>query len=339
MSRYYEIAITAPGATAPLRIWTSQPNGVYDPGAWDVEFDVLAYDFAHPMGLSTLTIQGPSIQDLNQQISYAGKIYKTFSGMTITLKGGMQKGLPLANPKQAGILTSGTIYQSFGNWEGTEQTLDFVIAPSPATFQQPANFVFQWTAGTPIAYALKNLLGTVYPGYALNINVNPNLVLNHSEVHYCGTLQQFAQYVQAFTKARGQTMFGPTYPGVFIAITGGNTISCFDNTPPASLPVPISFNDLIGQPTWIAVDVMQMKLVMRADLSVGTYVTMPPKLIPGAGTIISQAASLPSYNKNNATFQGLFKVIAQRHIGHFRGSDASNWATVVNCQFIPAGLS
>jgi hypothetical protein len=48
----------------------------------------------------------------------------------------------------------------------------------------------------------------------------------------------------------------------------------FDKTyQPSSIA--IQFTDLIGQPTWIEPNTMQVKTVMRADLQVGSIITMP----------------------------------------------------------------
>jgi hypothetical protein len=39
----------------------------------------------------------------------------------------VKKGLPLANPAQAGVILEDTIFQGYGNWIGVEQYLDLVF--------------------------------------------------------------------------------------------------------------------------------------------------------------------------------------------------------------------
>jgi len=335
MSRYYDISIYQPGPlnpstpNIPLRTWTSHPNGVYDPNAWNVEFDILAYDYAEPAGASTISIEGPSLEDLAQHISYAGNILNSFSGMTLQLKGGMHQGLPLSNPKQAGILTTGNIFQSFGNWEGTDQTLDFVIMPAGKnTFQQPGNFMLDWKPGTSLNQAVRNTLTAAMPGFTILTNFSPAITTTYEEKGYWATLEQFAKHIKTITKG----YFSAQYPGVSISLTG-SSIVCFDATV-TSPPIQIDFNDLIGQPTWIDYETMQMKLVLRGDLHMGSYIKMPQKLLPGAGFVTTLANSLPSYAKHSAIFQGTFNVISLRHIGTSRSADGAQWVSIVNC--IPA---
>ena len=54
-------------------------------------------------------------------------------------------------------------------------------------------------------------------------------------------------------------------------------------------PTLIDFNDLIGQPTWIGPGQMQFNCVMRADLTVGAYVKMPPAQV----AVTTAAAASP----------------------------------------------
>jgi hypothetical protein len=58
----------------------------------------------------------------------------------IQVFGGMSKGLPLANAVQSGLLMDGTIQQAWGNWQGTEQNINFV---AQANSSRSGNF------GTP----------------------------------------------------------------------------------------------------------------------------------------------------------------------------------------------
>ncbi|MFM0503970.1 hypothetical protein [Paraburkholderia caffeinilytica] len=326
--RFYEIDLYAPGSTTPARTWTSFPGDQFDPGALNVEFDLTVAPYGTPIGGQSITIEGISIADLMQPQQFAPQIVngETQPGMTLVLKGGMGRGLPLANPAQQGTLLKGQVWQAFGNWEGTEMTLDFVINPGGFDSDNPGNFVLNWQAGQPLSGALQNCLSVAYPGFPLTMNISSQLVQSAQEVHHCGTLEELAQYIQGITNGQ---FLGPTYPGVQIAMQGG-ALSVFDNTwqPPT---VQLNFADLVGQPTWIDVNTLQVKLVMRGDLQIGTTVKMPVGLSGQAGQVLTSGNSLPSSTNYLTTFSGSFQIVEQRHIGNFRSSDGGSWVTVINC--------
>lgn len=312
--RFYEITITKPGSTTPVQIWSSYPNGVYDPGALNVEFDMPIFPAGTQNSAVTLTIEGISLADLNQQTQYAG--------MTLTIKGGMKAGFPLVNPSQAGVLLSGYIYQSFGNWQGTEQTLDFVVYPYQYTLDSPGNFVFNWQAGQPLSQALSQTLGTAYPGVRINSNISDSLVNGYDIVHFCATFDQLGMLVTEHTTS--------VFNNPVTMSMQGSSINITDTTNKPS-PIQIAFTDLIGQPTWIDAYTMQMKTVMRADIQLNSVIQMPKGLQNAPGIVTQTSAALPSQIKYKSAFQNSFTVNGIRHIGNFRSSDASNWCSIFNC--------
>jgi hypothetical protein len=158
--RYYDITITPEGSTTPLRQWSSHPNGTYDPGALEVEFDMPILPSGTPSGGQSISIHGVPLQDLSQAYQFASTPDKT---MNIVVSAGMKAGFPLANPSQAGVILSGQIFQAFGNWKGTEMSLDLVVYPPTHTLENPGNFVLNWQEGQPLADALKQTLSVVYP--------------------------------------------------------------------------------------------------------------------------------------------------------------------------------
>jgi hypothetical protein len=320
--RYYDLTISSPTTNAVIRRFTSHPNGVQqppDPGALNIEFDVLVSDYGVPLGsnASVITIEGVALNDIYQA--------QQFAGMNLVLKGGMGKGLPLANPAQAGVLVFGTIFQAFGNWVGTDMTLDLVVVPSAFTLERPGNFSVNWPAGLPLGVAIGQTLAIAHPEIKQNISVSPNLVLPNTEYGICSTLRQFSTLVKGLTAG----YLSPIYPGVSISIQGGQFF-IYDGTQ-NTRTVPLQFTDFVGQPTWIDVNLMQVKAVMRADIQLGNTVTMPPGLqnLPGIVTTSQQAQ--PSLNKYKSAFQGSFNVNAVRHVGNFRASDGGQWCTIFNC--------
>lgn len=323
--RYYNIVLTDAAGGQAARQFTSFVGGQSIAGALNVELDIPVAPFATPSGDAYVRIWGISLADIAQASDLNNK--------AIAVYGGMQKGLPLANPAQAGLLVRGYVFQAFGNWIGTDQTLDLVIrAGSPPTASagsaQPAqrNVILLWPAGTSLANALKVTLSTAYPGYTIEVNISASLVRPNDVVGVYPDLTTFAQYIKQATQA----ILGGAYAGVDILLTD-KTISVYDGTSTSAgsstgkaANTQIAFQDLIGQPTWIEPAKINFKCVMRADLKVGDTVTMPPTLTTNS----AQAQS--SLLNQKATFQGGFQIVDLRHVGNFRQPDAASWVTVID---------
>jgi hypothetical protein len=314
--RYYDIQITNSGGSM-VRRYTSFVNGKSDPGALHVELNIPVSTLAAPRGDAFVQIWGIPLADIAQA--------SDLNGMQVAVYGGMQKGLPLANPSQAGLLVKGYIFQAFGNWLGVDMTLDLVIraaAPPPASSTSsaaptPRNLVLNTKAGSSFSDAIKNTLTTAYPGFTVNVNVSANLVRSSDTVGFYSETTSFARYIKEATRA----ILGGNYAGVDIAIAD-KTISVYDSVSTQNNPTQIAFQDLIGQPTWIEAAQITFKCVMRADIRLGSFVKMPPTLV----TNTAQAQS--SISNQKAAFQGSFFVSSVQHFGAFRQPDAASWVTV-----------
>lgn len=317
--RYYDITLTQPGNATLVREWTSHPNGVFDPNALDVEFDFQIANFAAFPQIFTVTVRGVSLQDISQA--------QQFTGMQFSMRGGMKAGLPLANPMQAGKLVSGEVLQAYGNWEGVDMRLDLVIGPSSYTLNAPGNIVFNWQAGQPLLAALQQTLSVAYPNVPFTANVSSQLVQNFHEVHFCSTLHELAQCIQGITQGY---FLGPNYDGVNITAQNGQFFVWDDTYSPD--PIQINFTDFVGQPTWIDVNTMICKLVLRADIQLGAVILMPQGLQNQPGVVTTSPQQLyPSSANSQTTFQGTFNVSDVRHIGSYRTPDGSSWITVIKC--------
>jgi hypothetical protein len=337
--RYYSIRISDPSSGV---VWsppgfgnllgdasyTSFVNGTTLPNAWDVTMDVPVIDSATPMGWPTVTVFGISVQEINQANNLVGK--------NISISGGMKAGLPLAKPQQSGLLFQGTIFQSFGNWIGTEMTLDLVVMPgtsnatqigSTGTVGAPRNIVLEWQGGQTMAAALETCLARAFPNYKRVINLDSRLVRPSNispaiDSHAVPTIQGLAQYCR---QVSFDIIQDPDYAGVSIVPASSNsTIYVFDrSTPPSGAATKIAFEDMIGQPTWLEAGLISIKTVMRADLQVQQQITLPQ------ARIINTQLSNSSLINQNATFQGGFSVMSVRHVGQFRQASADAWVTVI----------
>lgn len=316
MGRFYAI-------TCGSRTWASRQNGKDDPGALNVEFDFFEYIYGIPggdAGNATLTIEGISLQDLQQA--------QNFVGQKLSMQAGMSAGFPLAKQAQAGAILEGQVFQSFGNWIGTEMTLDLVVVPSSFTLGNPGNFVLNWQPGTSLQDALTQTFSAAYA------NVSPQPVPSfqlagsyapapNGHLTRYSTLRNLAAAVNSMTKAAS-----PDGTGVFIAyMNTGNAILVFDGAGPAQ-PVQIAFTDFVGQPTWIDANVMQFATVLRADIGVGVSVKMPQGLQDAPGIVTTAAASYPAQFKYKTSFQGAFLIKSVRQIGNFRDANGTSWVTV-----------
>ncbi len=326
--RYYDITITPPKSAQPVKRWTSHPNGISappDPGALQVEFDMFVYPQATPMGGSSVTVEGVRLDDL-QQSAY-------FAGMYLTVKGGMGAGLPLANPAQAGLLFAGQIYQSFGNWIGTDMQIDLVPTADTYSNDLPGNIVFSASAGLPLSGPITSCLSVAYPGIPVNISISPNIAFNHTESSAYATLSQFSRYLNSVTAG----MLGSDYPGIDIVFQG-NQFFVFDGTQAAS-KVNVAFTDLIGQPSWITVNTLQFRTVMRADIAVGSIVNLPPGMQSQPGIVQTAQSAVPAGLKYQTSFQGEFLIRAVRHVGSYRQPDGNAWVSIFNATPANAGAA
>jgi len=338
--RYYDIKIYPKGSTSsatPIREYTSYPMGPFgnqnDPGALNVVIDAYVYSFAAPQQQAIVQIWGVPITELAQANNY--------TNCTIQVFAGFKAGLPLNNPAQSGPILYGIIRQSFGNWTGTEMTLDFVVTVAGALSGQDTNVSFSWLAGTSLSSALTTTFNTAFPGVKSTININPKLILGHDEHGVYQALPAFAQTLKRLTAA----VIGGNYNGVDITWTPQG-INVFDGTNSTVTPIQIAFQDLIGQPVWIGPNTIQFVCPMRADISVGTLVQMPQNApgstanSMGVGFVTTTSASEPQA-RQQSIFNGMFTIVLVHHMGIFRQPDGNAWVTVFNAnlqtQIIPPG--
>ena len=311
--RYYRIEIE--GGT----VFTSHVNGQNDRGALQVELDIPVAAFANPGNAGAFVkVWGIPLSMISQSKNLNRKRIKVF--------GGFKQGLPLAKPQQSGLLVQGWIYQAFGNWQGTDMSLDLIIqaGPPPADdkpLDYPKNISLIWKKGQGFAEAIKNALGPAFQGYKVNANISPNLTALEDSPGVYPSLSVFAQYVSQVSKV---LIKDPNYSGVDITITG-TTINVIDNSAsPSSGTKQIAFNDLVGQPTWIEAPSIAFKTMMRADLKIGDEVQMPKTVIKNTQQAMSALIN------QKAAQQGTFIVTSMHHFGNYRQPDGYSWVTEFN---------
>jgi hypothetical protein len=306
--RYYTILILDPVTGKELQKYSSlNADGATIPGALNVEFDIPRVSLASPQGASYIRIWGIGIKDIGQANDLNRKIVQVY--------GGMAKGLPLANPQQAGLLLEGEITQAFGNWQRVNMTLDLIVQTSVGSAEVPANIVLNWKAGQTLSEALIATLTAAFPTRTVLSAISANLVQSHDEPAVFQTVVQLAQWA----KQKTQAMLGGDYRGIDFVIKQ-KQFYIYDGTSSAVAKI-IEFKDLIGQPTWIGPEIIQFKTVMRADVDVPDFVELPK------GQVTNTAQSYSQY-RDQSQFTGIFEIIGARSVGCYRQRDGNSWVTV-----------
>lgn len=302
--------------------YDSAPNGVPDPGALRVEMDLSVIDTtqASPAG-AFVRIWGVGVDKLSQAHNLFNK--------TITISGGMAKGLPLAKPDQYGLLLKGTIYNGFGNWVGTNQSLDIYVnslltdAPTPDGGsnppKKPQNIVVDWKKDQKLSEAVQQALKTAFPGKKIKIDIGKDITATQDQPAYFGNLEELGYWV----KRQSQSLGGKGYQGHTIW-TGDGDINYGDGGGNSSDNINIAFEDLIGQPTWIAPGTIQVHVVMRGGLKLQQKITLPKTWVNAAGQ-----NSTTQGKTQQLTFTGSFTIKSLRHVGDSRASSGEAWITII----------
>lgn len=316
--RFYSILISdLSGKT--IMSFSSHNGEKVIPGALNIEFDLPINATEIPSGDGFLKIWGVGLEIINNAAS--------LNGMNITILAGMKKGLPLATqqasaiPIRNGIIFQGSIYQSFGNWQGIEQSLDLIL--STQLTQQPTDTVKK---GNPIVFncpAGKSFQAAIAEAMAAakiisKVNVDSAIVAADPKHFYADSIRYFAKKIKDLSV---EIKNDPKYLGITTFKTdAGYDFS--DNTKKSDSKA-INFNDLIGQPTWLDLLTVQLKVVLRSDIGIADTVTMPQTRQLNKSTVIGTV-------KDKIAFSGNGWVQSVRHIGNFRQQDANSWVTVIN---------
>lgn len=298
--------------------FSSLINGQNNPGALNIEFDLPISAQNAPQGNVGITVWGVGLGMIGQAAN--------LNGANFTLTAGMKPGLPLATAAapQAGIVCAGTVFSSYGNWQGTDQSLTIIGQAGAQGLDQ--NVSFNWIAGQTLASAIAATLSQAFPGYKQVINIAP-LFLPSTEPGLYGTIWQWAGYLNDITKRYGTPIYGPNYPGVMISVTG-STIYAYDFTV-AQTPKQIAFQDLIGQPTWIKPLTVTFKTVMRSDIGMTDTIQFPQGVqAPYALTTPASVLGPNSPASSKSIFQGKFFISGIHHYANFRQADGDSWCSV-----------
>jgi hypothetical protein len=352
--RYYKITFKNPDGSKirgvnqffPDSISSHSDEGIYNPGALEVEFEI-ANAWGHNLAAQThLRIHNPTLQMVQNSQQYNGSICE--------IRAGFMQGLPLANPNQAGVIGYGRVQNTFANWLGTDLVLDFIIYPS-SSFGSPdlifsantgpgsaISYPFKWTQGS-ILDAIKatfSPLGMTIKGSVSDKLNNPPL---GGVETWLSNYQSFAEFMRGLSisiinppsqqttgTGTNQTATGQgqwqNYLGVqMFWIPNNNEIYVWDGTVPAGA-IELKYEEFIGQPTWLSVaGFLQSVHPMRSDISLGFNVKYPQSIPTQANP--SQIAVRDTLVSPSS---GLLFVQQVRHVGRFRDTSPTGWVTYID---------
>ncbi|QQN36607.1 hypothetical protein JHW33_08355 [Rahnella aceris] len=322
--RYYKLEIVDKTGKTPLDS-AGNPIGPFDtsksPGAGlQLQFDALITGYDVISSGTALALYGVPITMLRESTQLAGCMAYLTAGFT--------DGLPLENSHQHGLIISGEIYNPYANWQGTHQSLNLIVNPSPLLNDrgQAASITLNGKTGDQLSDVLRSGLSTAFPGFIIDITISDKLVWTENAPAVYTRLSQLATTVRSHSF---YTMNQDDYTGVQMVIQG-QTLRIFDNTSVQSGGIQILPQELIGQPTWIGPFSVSFKCPMRAELHCGDIVQLPENITSGPGALlaISNERTLSSF-RNQVNFSGNFLITSVRYVGDYLNPDSSNaWVTI-----------
>lgn len=320
--RYYEIQISPSSqsttAFAPITFSTLTPQKTDNGSALAIELDIFQYPFHQSTQNGYIKIRGIDFKNLKEAANY------NFAKIKIAV--GMTKGLPYANPRQAGLIIDGTILQCFGNWQGTDVSLDFVVGPANYNPNENINLAFDWAKGNTLQSAIELTLQSAYPNVPINGTIDSALVYTEDQWGIYQNLLQFSKQMNIYSK---QIIQDENYQGVFVVGTAAGFL-LFDGTNPAIETKNIDFTDLVGMVTYLDVATIQIKTIMRSDLNIGDRIRLPE------GTPVLNVVNNYSQYRNTISFNNSFLEVNQlRHVGSSRQADGNSWCTIITAVIVP----
>ena len=326
--RFYDITI-APPLEEPNRFkafsFSSQSGiGIASDNYSCLRVDLDIYQNAYHQYASNgyVRVFGVNLKDLGQIGNYNPVINsdgRKVQLCKIIIQVGMSKGLPYANPKQRGIILEGAIIQAFANWQGTEVTLDLVIVPGYVDPNALRNIPFVMKKDQELTVAVTRALKTAYPTTLINGSFSSRLVYTEDTQGQNFDLLTLSSTINSISKSIKKD---PTYTGAIITVNSeGFFLTDSAITPSATRK--IAFTDVIGNLTWLGINTIQAKVVMRGDLNIGDYISFQ------SGIPLLNIVNNSSQYRNKISFNGVFFITKLHHVGSSRQADGNSWVTII----------
>lgn len=334
--RFYAIRVVPPGASpntvlvfdrhtqkflpasAPFTWSSHTATGAYNPGALNVEMDIPIVAFNNFHGNIMLRVWGtglPAISQANNLTNYDIEIF-----------GGIKPPYVLNQTAPYGQLAAGGIFQGFGNWEGINQYLEFILVNKNVTPVNVQPITFSWKQGQDLRAAITAALQPAFPNNTFVFNITPPAATVSITSGTYKSLKAFGDELHQITANP------PNYLGVSFYLQG-TVFFFFDGTVQTN-PIKIQFQDIIGQPTWISANQVSFATVMRSDILVGSYISFPQGVYPPYAFTKESAAYPGAPATDSVSFYGQFLITEVEHFGNYRQADASSWRTQYVCAVV-----
>ena len=233
------------------------------------------------------------------------------------------------------MILKGQVFVPFANWQGINQSLNLgLINYTPvAANNEPFFFILAGQQGENLEdVALRGLLGA-FPNAKINTKVMAGLILPETvaAVPY-QTLDGYSNAINSLSRSIANKN---GYGGIKI-YTQKDFVVMSDFSAGIGSST-ITLTELIGQPTWVGLNTLSLKVPMRADLNVGDTITLQA---PTQASVKSPYGAVGAVLTNNAgaaqlaaqgitTFSGNFVISSTRHVGYFRDTSPEAWVTIV----------
>jgi hypothetical protein len=319
--RYYTIVIT-PQNGNPITYTTLGNGGMTNGAALKVDIDIFQNWYHQPAQNGYVRVYGVDFATLRQSANL-NPIGANYCSIKIYV--GMAKGLPYANPNQAGMIIDGSILQAFGNWQGNQTSLDLIVIPSAYIQNTEINLDFYWKKDQTLQDAVTNTLNIAYNNPPITGSFSPTLKYTELQWGQYLNLAALSKQVNIYSK---QINPSKSYKGASITATPKG-FYLWDGTDNGQV-TNVDFQDIVGNITWINSTTIQAKLVMRADLEIGNLISFP------TGIPFINTAGSYSQVRSTISFNGQFTISSIRHVGSSRQPDGNSWVTIVEAVIIGA---
>lgn len=310
-----------------------EPNERRISSPLQVEFDIDTNGLDGASQGASIVIYGLPLSMLRQAVNLQNTIINIYAGFSA--------GLPLANPKQQGLIFTGRVWNAYGNWQGVNQTLNLTVNSMEYSDNEgkPLNIIMDGKKGEKVSDVVMRVLKLTYPNKKINVDIKQNLILNEDWVAPFRSLNQFSM---ALKKVTLSTNGAAKYTGVIVVAQKGE-INVFDSSK-KSEPIAIKSQDIIGQPTWLDYNGLysqiSLKTQLRADINVGDYIKLPMDMVNGPFSILSVGSQMSILTETQRlNFTGIYMVRASRHIGDYYNNSGDAWVTVFDLIALDEWLS
>jgi len=190
-----------------------------------------------------------------------------------------------------------------------------------APLSAPINMIHNMLPNMPMSSAIQQTLSTAFPQANVNVVISDALKLMYQDAGMYQSVEQYAGYIQKLSQS---IMGSKQYPGVQLT-SYNQTLTATDFTKTIGTS-DINYLELIGQPTWLTIVTISVKVVLRGGLHISWGCTLPQTLVGFSGADAFAGGPAPD-QRTHITLPGDYVVTRVLHIGDFRNPDGAAWST------------